>query len=114
MRDYRTLRVELVLEVKPPQNANLFQALVLAFWHFQGLAEFCRAVWKALEARVWGELQAEFPGRFPNEGGRLRIWELPFGRAAGDPASLGAGSTQFILNIMKKQNPSSGDRAGPK
>jgi|Deesub1362A_J573_1020465.scaffolds.fasta_scaffold04738_4 hypothetical protein len=38
MEDQRILRIELALEVSMPEAENLFQALVLAFWRFQGLA----------------------------------------------------------------------------
>lgn len=60
----------------------MFQALVLAFWRFQGLAAttLCRTVLEALQRRAAEGLTREFPGRFRHKGTRPRTWELPFGR----------------------------------
>ena len=82
MKDNKTLRIELALEIKIPENAGLFQALVLAFWQFQGIVarELFVAVLKALETRVLEELHVEYPGRFQNKDSRRRVLELPFGR----------------------------------
>ena len=83
IENQRTLRIHLVLEVKIPEEATLFQALTLAFWRFQGLAvtTLFTAVLQAIEARSQTALTARFPGRFRNKGRQAhpRQWQLPFG-----------------------------------
>ena len=84
MENQRTLRIHLVLEVTIPQHSSLFQALVLVFWRFQGLAAttLFSAVLHALQDRARADLEAAFPGRFRYKGTRLRKWRLPFGEVA--------------------------------
>lgn len=84
MANQRILRIHLVLEVTIPQHGSLFQALVLAFWRFQGLAAttLFSAVLQAIQDRARTELEAGFPGRFRYKGTRLRKWRLPFGEVA--------------------------------
>src|SRR3972149_1396269 len=64
IENQRTLRIHLVLEVKIPEEATLFQALTLAFWRFQGLAvtTLFTAVLQAIEARTRGGLGTRGPG----------------------------------------------------
>lgn len=84
IENQRTLQIHLVLEVKIPEEATLFQALTLAFWRFQGLAvtTLFTAVLQALETRTRTALETRFPGRFRDKGTQPRQWELPFGRVA--------------------------------
>lgn len=60
MEDQQVLRIELALEVSMPQTENLFQALSLAFWRFQGVAatELFAATLKSIEDRLWMNLMA--------------------------------------------------------
>src|SRR3990172_3313047 len=82
IENQRTLRIHLVLEVKIPEEATLFQALTPAFWRFQGLAvtTLFTAVLQAIEARTRGALATRFPGRFRNKATQARRWQLPFGQ----------------------------------
>ena len=81
IENQRTLQIHLVLEVKIPEEATLFQALTLAFWRFQGVAvtTLFTTVLQALESRTRTELDTRFPGRFRDKGTQGRRWQLPFG-----------------------------------
>jgi hypothetical protein len=81
IENQRTLQIHLVLEVKIPEEATLFQALTLAFWRFQGVAvtTLFTTVLQAIESRTRTELDTRFPGRFRDKGTQGRRWQLPFG-----------------------------------
>ena len=81
IKNQRTLRIHLVLEVSIPEGTPLFQALTLAFWRFQGLAvtTLFTAVLQAIETRTRTELETRVPGRFRDKGRQPRQWQLPFG-----------------------------------
>jgi len=81
MQDHWTLRIHMTLEIKIPYRTTIFQALVLAFWRFQGIGmvELLKATLSALQERLVKEMQREYPGRFRNKGMRQRTLKLPFG-----------------------------------
>ena len=70
------------MEISIPEGKELFQALALAFWRFQGLAAttLFTAVLKAIQSRARAELEGRHPGRFRDKGHQKRRWELPFGQ----------------------------------